>query len=533
MNKKAIKILIVSVIIAVIVGGTIAGIVVVNLDRKKEKLVVYNWADYIDPANITLFEEYYKQKTGKEIEVVYSTFDTNETMMTEVTKGDSQIDLVCPSEYSIQKLKEKNLLQPLDMSDGDYEFISNVYPAIRDRVESIFGAEMNGYFVPYMWGTLGIMYNVEKVRKEDLEAGWGILWNKANNPDLEGKILVKDSVRDVYAATVCYLKEEGKLDETPYAAFSIEQLINTVDNTLLKMCETVLLEQRKHIKGYEVDFGKDDMINKVAYVDLAWSGDAMYAIEESYNPDKTFKNLATGEETNYLLDYFVPTIKIDGEEEEKEFGNVWFDGWAIPKTAQNVPAAKEFINFMCRPDVAMRNMMEIGYSCSFDPDKYIEVEDEFIVEAINCLLENEYVWEISDAKIKELYPKGDEIIKEIDNDKYVKRKKSEDGFDCIIKEIDGVKYDLTEFFGDNRRYPDFKKSEGTLGVMQDFGAQNDAVVSMWERVKGGDEFPWKLIVAIVACVAIVAGAFGLCFLVRHVKSKRQPHIDADSEQQTA
>ena len=66
-----------------------------------------------------------------------------------------------------------------------------------------------------------------------------------------------------------------------------------------------------------------------------------------------------------------------------------------------------------------------------------------------------------------------------------------------------------------------------------FGALNDAVVSMWERVKGGDEFPWKLIVAIVACVAIVAGAFGLCFLVRHVKSKRQPHIDADSEQQTA
>lgn len=110
MNKKAIKILIVSVIIAVIVGGTIAGIVVVNLDRKKEKLVVYNWADYIDPANITLFEEYYKQKTGKEIEVVYSTFDTNETMMTEVTKGDSQIDLVCPSEYSIQKLKELSLI---------------------------------------------------------------------------------------------------------------------------------------------------------------------------------------------------------------------------------------------------------------------------------------------------------------------------------------------------------------------------------------------------------------------------------------
>ena len=268
------------------------------------------------------------------------------------------------------------------------------------------------------------------------------------------------------------------------------------------MCETVLLEQRKHIKGYEVDFGKDDMINKIAYVDLAWSGDAMYAVEESYNPDKTFKNLATGEETNYLLDYFVPETG----------GNVWFDGWAIPKTAQNVPAAKEFINFMCRPDVAMRNMMEIGYSCSFDPLNYIAYEDEFIIEAINCLVENEYVWEISDNEIAELYPEND----------------------GIIKEIDGVKYDLTDFFGDERRYPDFESdTEGKLGVMQDFAAQNDAVVSMWERVKGGDEVPWKLIVAIVACVAVVAGAFGLCFLVRHVKSKRQPHIDADSEQQTA
>jgi len=502
MNKKAIKILIVSVIIAVIVGGTIAGIVVVNLDRQKEKLVVYNWADYIDPANIELFEEYYKEKTGREIEVVYSTFDTNETMMTEVTKGDSQIDLVCPSEYSIQKLRDKNLLLPLDMSDGDYEYINNVYPAIRDRVESIFGAEMNGYFVPYMWGTLGIMYNVEKVRKEDLEAGWGILWNKAGNPDLEGKILVKDSVRDVYAATVCYLKEEGKLDGTPYETLTIEQLINKVDDTLLKMCETALLEQRNHIKGYEVDFGKDDMINKIAYVDLAWSGDAMYAIEESYKEDTTFINRATGEETNYLLDYFVPEIG----------GNVWFDGWAIPKTAQNIPAAKEFINFMCRPDVAMRNMMEIGYSCSFDPEKFISGEDEFSIEAINCLIENEYVWEITDEEIAEYYPEGD----------------------GIIKEIDGVKYDLTEFFGDERRYPDFESdTEGKLGVMQDFGANNDAVVSMWERVKGGDEFPWKLIVAIVVSIAIVAGVFGICFLVRHVKSKRQPHIDADSEQQTA
>ena len=142
MNKKAIKILIVSVIIAVIVGGTIAGIVVVNLDRKKEKLVVYNWADYIDPANITLFEEYYKQKTGKEIEVVYSTFDTNETMMTEVTKGDSQIDLVCPSEYSIQKLKEKNLLQPSKRSGKKTSKPAGVSFGIRRTTRNLKGKSL-------------------------------------------------------------------------------------------------------------------------------------------------------------------------------------------------------------------------------------------------------------------------------------------------------------------------------------------------------------------------------------------------------
>ena len=148
--------------------------------------------------------------------------------MTEIIKGDSQIDLICPSEYAIEKLMKKGLLQKLDMSSSEYEYVDNVYPAIRERVDAVFpkdgdGAGMNDYFVPYMWGTLGILYNAEKVTEDDLATGWGLLWNKNGNPDLEGKILMKDSVRDVYVATVVYLKDEGLLDGTEYESLSIEE----------------------------------------------------------------------------------------------------------------------------------------------------------------------------------------------------------------------------------------------------------------------------------------------------------------------
>ena len=106
--------------------------------------MIYNWADYINTDNLELFKEYYKEKTGNEISVVYSMFDTNETMMTEIIKGDSQIDLICPSEYAIEKLMKKGLLQKLDMSSSEYEYVDNVYPAIRERVDAVFPKDGDG-----------------------------------------------------------------------------------------------------------------------------------------------------------------------------------------------------------------------------------------------------------------------------------------------------------------------------------------------------------------------------------------------------
>ena len=408
-------------------------------EEPDETLVIYNWGDYIDEDIEEEFEEYYESVTGKKLDIVYSTFETNEIMLTTVEKGEEVIDLVCPSEYAIQKLMEGGYLQKLDYSKiSTYQ---NVESDIYDKVNEVFthinvpgvgeDERMADYFVPYMWGTLGILYNADVVTEADLAEGYGLLWNSALNPELEEKILMKDSIRDSYVAAVMRLKE---LDRLPagYETLSVQELINTVDDTLLQAVEQILLEQSDALKGYEVDFGKAQMTSNRAYVDLAWSGDALWAMEDGEN-----------------LDYFVPEIG----------GNIWFDGWVMLKDAQNVKAAYMFIDYVCRPDIAMRNAMAIGYTSAVDKDVFMASE-----EALAILEENEY--------------------------------------------------DAEEFFGDERRYPDIK-SNANLGVMKDFGERNASTIEMWERVKSSKQNNlWILWVSIAVVGAGVIG-FAVYYLVSH------------------
>ena len=408
-------------------------------EEPDETLVIYNWGDYIDENIEEEFEEYYESVTGKKLDIVYSTFETNEIMLTTVEKGEEVIDLVCPSEYAIQKLMEGGYLQKLDYSKiSTYQ---NVESDIYDKVNEVFthinvpgvgeDERMADYFVPYMWGTLGILYNADVVTEADLAEGYGLLWNSALNPELEKKILMKDSIRDSYVAAVMRLKE---LDRLPagYETLSVQELINTVDDTLLQAVEQILLEQSDALKGYEVDFGKAQMTSNRAYVDLAWSGDALWAMEDGEN-----------------LDYYVPEIG----------GNIWFDGWVMLKDAQNVKAAYMFIDYVCRPDIAMRNAMAIGYTSAVDKDVFMASE-----EALAILEENEY--------------------------------------------------DAEEFFGDERRYP-YIKSNANLGVMKDFGERNASTIEMWERVKSSKQNNlWILWVSIAVVGAGVIG-FAVYYLVSH------------------
>lgn len=460
--KKSFKILVV-LVVAIISFSSVLGAVGGTIARADtETLVVYNCADYLDLSLIEEFEAYYKEVTGNTLKLVYSTYDTNETMYTEVSKGDSNIDIIVPSEYAIQKLRDNNLIYkvsdlwqtygtPLGLENPNRNGIVN--SEIITKIDSIFG-DMSDYCVPYMWGTLGIMYNAEYVTADDLEAGWGIFWNVKDNPKLHHKILVKDSIRDTYAMAVLYLKEYGLLPDE-YKNYSNQDLINCTDESFRGYVEEVLKQQRDVIKGYEVDFGKDDLINGIAYVDLAWSGDAMYAIEEA-----AYEGVELG--------YYVPEIG----------SNIWFDGMCIPKTSKNPRAAIMFIEYMCRPVNAVRNMLEVGYSSAVEAEK-IKADENAI------------------GLLADYYDEFD------DEDK---------------AEYGSVENYIAAYFSDEIRYPDV--TDPNLGVMQTF-KDNDAMISMWERVKAHGIFSWRLVVFFVALIAAVFAVWGLSVIIRNKKLSRR------------
>lgn len=460
-----------------------------------DRLVIYNWEDYIDRSILKEFSEYYKNVTGRSLDITYTTFDTNETMMTKVLKGDANVDLICPSEYSIEKLLRAGCLlnhkdvyadiQPqleaygltLDgMSSINPDGYGNIEPSIMDVIAPMFGelkdgegnvlkdnqnraVNMTEYMVPYFWGTLGILYNTNVVTPEELEEyGWGVLWNVQQNPDLENMILMKDSVRDTYAAAIFYMYEYGLLPEG-YESLSVQELINCTDAPIIAAAERVLTEQREHISGYEVDFGKDDMLNEIVYADFAWSGDALWAIDESDYYEDT---------DTTQLDYYVPPVA----------SNIWYDGWVIPTTVNNKLAAMMFIEYMCRPLSGARNSMEVCYTSAIS--KELLLSDQ---EACDYIVDG-YTFD-EDGNPYEVDENGEPVY-----------------------------YDVNEYFEDERRYPEVNE---TLGVMRDFGAQNDAVVQMWQRAKSGDGIETSLWWILLVIVLAIGLAIGVYFLVQALK----------------
>ena len=221
--------------------------------NQSDKLVIYNWADYIYDTDLEDFADYYFEQTGRTVDITYVTFDTNETMLTKIQQGDADVDVICPSEYAIQKLIEGGYCLPINyFTDASYQNSQYVDDRIVAKIDQVFDnlncpevgtVKMSDYMVPYMWGTLGVLYNQDVfeangITQEQIEqAGWGVLWNKDANgdqlcADLNKRIFMKDSIRDVYASTVLYLKQYGLLPYG-YENMSVGELINTVDDALL------------------------------------------------------------------------------------------------------------------------------------------------------------------------------------------------------------------------------------------------------------------------------------------------------------
>ena len=319
-------------------------------------LKVYNWADYIDEELLGEFEEWYLEQTGEEVEIIYQTFDINETMLSKIELGHEDYDVVCPSDYIIERMLRSDLLLPIEKDFGDTpDYTRNIAPYILDQFNNIEGngKNANDYAVGYMWGTVGVIYNPKYVSEEDVKT-----WDVLRNPAYAGKVLMKDAFRDVYTALLIGLNEEaleqGEKDLKTLTFDTSAESIALVENYLDSFKESVA--------GWEADFGKEQMTKELAWLNLSWSGDAQWAIDEAA-------------EMGIELKYAIP-----------ENGSVvWFDGWVIPKYARNTKAASYFINFMCMQETALRNMDMTGYVSVVGGDEILEnISDEEEYEAVDA-----------------------------------------------------------------------------------------------------------------------------------------------------
>lgn len=556
-------------------------------------LRVWNWEDYIgvvevDGEEIPLdeyFEQYVKEVDGVDIDVIYETFDTNETMLSQLQSGAATYDLICPSDYAIQKMMSQGLLQPFASGEeerkalyGDtygnwsdnYDlyaspYLKNWFDNISASVPGDDGTSsthtLSEYARGYMWGTLGITYNPEYkgyiqagMRPEDVMvqlSDWNALWDQTA---FWGTFQIKDSMRDTFSIGLMRsfdrafefllkLYREGKIAQEKYtdAVNIIFNCINHVDSfnalmaelnayldssetpfetdytieSIISVTQSDLEVLRGNSYGLETDSGKTDIQTGTrSGICLAWSGDAIYSMDTAE------------EETGIELYYSVPSTG----------GNIWFDGWVIPKNAENVEYANKFIDFLSDPEIAALNMDYIGYTPFIAGDDIVEKAKEWY---------DEKTWAIEeDPALAETVTDWDAYAEEegwmrVDLSYFFEGSLSE-GEDAIfytteIQPVTGKNLkgeDETVYVGRQflAQYPTIGLPDNLdiipgLAVMEDYGNNNEYVLRMWENVKASGVLePW---IIVLFCLEIVL-AIGIAsyFIVRkqlslHERKKRR------------
>ncbi len=335
-------------------------------------LRVCNWEEYIDMGDwdeeerimldngVTIFgenplykefEDWYLETYGKRVRVEYSCFGTNEDLYNQLNLGDTY-DLVCPSEYMIMKLMAEGRLEPYseafyDKSNECNFYINNVSPYIYKVMNEneIHGEQWSKYAAGYMWGITGVLYNPAKVTQDEAST-----WKIFEKEQFKRQVALKDNVRDSYFAALGILKADQLTEEAfqnaPDYAKRLEDEMNDTNLTTIAQAQELLERLMDNIYSLETDSGKADMVSGKIVADYQWSGDAVYAMDQA-------------DEDGLELRFSVP----------KEGANLWFDGWVMLKDGigddvLQKHAAEAFVNFMSRPDNAVRNMYYIGYTSS-------------------------------------------------------------------------------------------------------------------------------------------------------------------------
>ena len=506
---------------------------------KKVRLRVCNWEEYIDLGGwdeeetidlesgdiigvnpiVEDFEEWYKETYGIDVEVEYSTFGTNEDLYNMLTLGDVY-DVVCPSEYMFMKLISEDKVVPLSEQFFDAEDENNFYtrgvsPYIKNIFEEheINGKHWSDYAAGYMWGLTGIVFNPEKMTREE-----AFTWKVLNNPKFKRQVTIKDNVRDAYFAAVAAIKHDLLTDleftSSPDYSRRLEEEMNDVSPETIQAVQDYLQDVRENAYSFETDSGKADMITGKVVANYQWSGDAVYSLDQA-------------EEDDYILNFAVP----------EEATNIYFDGWVMLKAGigqdpDKQQAAEAFINFLSRPDNVIRNMYYIGYTSVIaggDDPRVFEYCD-WCYGAEEDVDEAE--GEVEDSEEAEVAEADGEAEDEEDGEAEGEAEDEEDGEAADGEEASGtVEYPLGYFFSGDPADEDFilttdeeqlqrqlgsqypsEESISRSSIMIYFTAeQNEAINRMWINVRCFNilDVPvWVWILLGTAAVALVAGILG-------------------------
>lgn len=364
-----------------------------------QTLRLLNWEDYIylnDEENgytsedlVVQFENYVKENYPQfsEVSVVYSTTDTNETMLNELATGKAHYDLICPSDYGIQRLMRENSLvkikprmEALGLDNYSKYGSKRMTSALNEisAINDVTGETeyLGEYTVGYMWGTLGIIFNPEYDLYSDIDP-YEMIYDMSDYSNLwsdkyYGGISLKDSIRDTYFVGLAEtykeelleqleLYQSSQIDADTYSG-NISEILNRCDDETLNLVKEELLNLKNNIFGLEVDSGKQDIVTGTIGINLAWSGDSVYSMDlaDEYNENQ-------GYEPEVGLCYSVPYTG----------ANIWFDGWCMPKDDTRSQAqeylALLFLDFISDPVNASQNTDYIGYTSFIGGDAILDL----------------------------------------------------------------------------------------------------------------------------------------------------------------
>ncbi|MBQ6730506.1 MAG: extracellular solute-binding protein [Bacilli bacterium] len=506
-----------------------------------QTLRLLNVEDYIyekDPEDpgaeknlVHQFEDYARDLGYTNVKVSYATTDTPESMFNELNISQHNFDLICPSDYMIQKLIVNDMIEPMHIDEEHMpNYIQNASKTIKGRLDAI--SAVNGktgetcylkdYAVGYMWGTLGILFDPEyggreaETTIEDMQE-WDVLWN----PDYKGISSIKDSVRDTYAIGLLHAYDEdfralkesfdsGELSAEDYNE-QFSELFNKCDNATLDSVRKSLTKLKGNVFGMEVDSGKQDIVTGKIGINFAWSGDAVYSMDQAE------------EEKELELYYSIPNTG----------SNIWMDAWCMPKSDQRSQAQRElaelFLDFLSIPEYTAQNMDYTGYTPFTAGNEILDLTREWY----------DFRYDEETEEFDDSIPTAEEIaengLQRVDLSYFFKDTITDEDGNIIDDENNYIFYtdcylpeaevdDEGNVVGGNRavgrqffcQFPD-EYTLNRCAVMRDFGPQNEAVLKMWEKFKSDNLPVWAIVLFVVEVSA------GLALVLYFVIGKRMKY----------